>query len=81
MRCPSISVASLEYFRRTLGNRDLALGTTELTGTYITNGTANATHTEPFVPLSTTMALASSSASASGSGMAMTAQRRRIGVE
>ncbi|KAL8645942.1 MAG: hypothetical protein Q9210_006426 [Variospora velana] len=68
--------ASLEYFRRILGGRDLALGTTEITGTYSTNGTANATHTEPFVPLSTTIAEASRTASESeseSSTMAMTA--------
>lgn len=66
--------ASLEYFRRILGGRDLALGTTEITGTYSTNGTANATHTEPFVPLSTTVAEASRTTSESESStMAMTA--------
>lgn len=59
--------ASLEYFRRMLGGVDLALGTTEITGTYSTNGTANSTHTEPFVPLSTTMPEASQTAS-DGSG-------------
>ncbi|KAL8767150.1 MAG: hypothetical protein Q9209_006241 [Squamulea sp. 1 TL-2023] len=65
-------LASLEFFRRVLGNRDIATGNEELTGTYGTNGNPNATHTEPFVPLSTTQALASSAASASGS-MAVTA--------
>ncbi|KAI4206104.1 MAG: hypothetical protein LQ346_001287 [Caloplaca aetnensis] len=65
--------ASLEYFRRILGGKDIALGTTDITGTYSTNGNANATHTEPFVPLTTTMAEASASASSSGT-MAMTAQ-------
>ncbi|KAL8907947.1 MAG: hypothetical protein Q9207_001093 [Kuettlingeria erythrocarpa] len=65
--------ASLEYFRRILGGQDIALGTTEITGTYSTNGNANATHTEPFVPLTTTMSEASSSGSSSGT-MAMTAQ-------
>ncbi|KAL8703196.1 MAG: hypothetical protein Q9201_003615 [Fulgogasparrea decipioides] len=70
-------LASLEYFRRVLNNRDIAQGTTELTGTYSTSGDANATHTEPFVPLTTTMALASASASAKASASqtgAMTAQ-------
>ncbi|KAL8736019.1 MAG: hypothetical protein Q9166_000581 [cf. Caloplaca sp. 2 TL-2023] len=65
-------LASLEFFRRVLGNRDIATGNVELTGTYSTDGRPNATHTEPFVPLSTTVALASSVASASGS-MAVTA--------
>ncbi|KAL8746954.1 MAG: hypothetical protein Q9184_007675 [Pyrenodesmia sp. 2 TL-2023] len=63
--------ASLEYFRRILGGKDIALGTTEITGTYGTSGNANATHTEPFVPLTTTMAEASASANGT---MAMTAQ-------
>ena len=44
-------LASLEFFRRVLDNVDIALGKTTLTGSYVTNGTANATHTEPFVPL------------------------------
>ncbi|KAL8657611.1 MAG: hypothetical protein Q9226_001754 [Calogaya cf. arnoldii] len=69
-------LASLEYFRRVLGNRDIATGGQELTGTYSTDGNANATHTEPPVPLSTTEALASSVATASASAsesMAMSA--------
>ncbi|KAI4285459.1 MAG: hypothetical protein L6R38_000623 [Xanthoria sp. 2 TBL-2021] len=61
-------LASLEFFRRVLGNRDIATGDQELTGMYSTGGNANATHTEPFVPLSTTEALASSVATASASG-------------
>ena len=44
-------LATLEYFRRVLGGRDVATGETVLTGMYATNGTANATHTQPFVPL------------------------------
>ncbi|KAL9005667.1 MAG: hypothetical protein Q9188_001573 [Gyalolechia gomerana] len=69
-------LASLEFFRRVLGGRDIAMGTTQLTGTYSTNGNANATHTESSVALSTTAAPASGTASgtASGSQMAMTAQ-------
>ncbi|KAI4279324.1 MAG: hypothetical protein LQ337_000355 [Flavoplaca oasis] len=67
-------LASLEYFRRVLGNRDVATGEEELTGMYRTDGDVNATHTEPFVPLSTTEALASSIATASESeSMAVTA--------
>ncbi|KAL8985877.1 MAG: hypothetical protein Q9205_000527 [Flavoplaca limonia] len=67
-------LASLEYFRRVLANRDVATGEEELTGMYSTDGNANATHTEPFVPLSTTEALASSIATASESeSMAVTA--------
>ncbi|KAL8942993.1 MAG: hypothetical protein Q9216_001349 [Gyalolechia sp. 2 TL-2023] len=67
-------LASLEFFRRVLGGRDIALGTTQLTGTYSTNGNANSTHTESSVALSTTTAPASGTASASQSEMAMTAQ-------
>ncbi|KAL8883220.1 MAG: hypothetical protein Q9192_007345, partial [Flavoplaca navasiana] len=67
-------LASLEYFRRVLANRDIATGEEELTGMYSTDGNANATHTEPFVPLSTTEAPASSIATASESeSMAVTA--------
>lgn len=44
-------LASLEYFRRVLGNRDIATGQVELTATYGTKGSKNSTHTEPFVPL------------------------------
>jgi carboxypeptidase C (cathepsin A) len=46
-------VASLELFRRTLNHLDIATGETMFTATYGTNGTANATHTAPFVPLPT----------------------------
>lgn len=68
-------LASLEYFRRILGGKDIALGTTDVTGTYSTNGDANATHTEPFVALpATTSAPASGTAMPSASDMAMTAQ-------
>ncbi|KAL8664632.1 MAG: hypothetical protein Q9202_002902 [Teloschistes flavicans] len=61
--------ASLELFRRVLGKVDIATGAQELTGTYGTKGEANATHTEPFVPLTSTSAQASKmtmSASATG---------------
>ncbi|KAL8860022.1 MAG: hypothetical protein Q9178_003571 [Gyalolechia marmorata] len=65
-------LASLEFFRRVLENRDIATGSEELTGTYRSNGNANSTHTEPFVSLSTTVALASIVASVS-EAMAATA--------
>ena len=45
--------ASLEFFRRVLGDLVVADGSEALTSTYGTNGTAKATHTEPFVPLPT----------------------------
>lgn len=44
-------LASLEMFRRALGNVDIATGGTVVSGTYETNGTANATHTEAFVAI------------------------------
>ncbi len=62
-------LASLEYFKRTLGKTDIATGKKAVTGTYGTNGTllngtATATHTEPYVPLPPP----TSSASASPAG-------------
>ncbi|KAL8795127.1 MAG: hypothetical protein Q9195_002424 [Heterodermia aff. obscurata] len=56
--------ASLALFERVLGNKDIATGETEVTGTYETNGTASATHTEPFVPLPSTTSGTASSAPA-----------------
>lgn len=41
--------ASLAMFSRVLGDVDIATGETVVTGTYETNGTADATHTEPYV--------------------------------
>lgn len=46
--------AALEMFRRTILNLDIATGDLRLTADYSSNGTANATHTEPFVALPTT---------------------------
>lgn len=43
--------ASLELFRRVLGNLDIATGQTTLTGTYNTTGQPNATHSEGYVPI------------------------------
>lgn len=43
--------AALAMFTRVLGNVDLATGGEVLTGTYESNGTANATHTEPYVAI------------------------------
>ncbi|KAF2090727.1 peptidase S10, serine carboxypeptidase [Saccharata proteae CBS 121410] len=45
--------ASLEFFRRTLGNFTIADGMERVTEGYKTNGTAKATHTEAYVPLPT----------------------------
>ena len=61
-------VASLELFRRVLGNLVLADGSMPVTEDYSTNGTPNATHTESFVPLPSSVSsggILSSSASIS----------------
>jgi len=55
--------ASLEFFRRTLKGKDLATGKIDITGDYVSNGEAHATHTESFVPLPTSTAYAAPSAS------------------
>jgi carboxypeptidase C (cathepsin A) len=44
-------VASLEHFRRVLHHLTIPEGTSVVTDEWATNGTAKATHTEPFVPL------------------------------
>jgi carboxypeptidase C (cathepsin A) len=44
-------LASLALFNRTINMFDIATGETKLTADYSTNGTAEATHTESFVPL------------------------------
>ena len=46
-------LASLVMFSRVLGNVDIATGDTLVTGSYETNGTADATHTEPYVAIPT----------------------------
>ena len=61
--------ASLEMFRRVLGNVDIASGEVELTATYQTNGTANATHTEPFVPLPSSTSTSASVSATSSAGV------------
>lgn len=43
--------ASLAFFSRALGSLDIATGGMALTGSYESNGTANATHTEPYVAI------------------------------
>lgn len=43
--------ASLALFARVLGNVDLATGEDTLTGTYESNGTATATHSEEYVAI------------------------------
>ncbi|KAK5115280.1 hypothetical protein LTR62_001480 [Meristemomyces frigidus] len=54
--------ASLEMFRRVLGNLVLADGSEAVTKNYSSPGIASATHTEPFVPLPTSSGAASSGA-------------------
>ncbi|KAB8302690.1 hypothetical protein EYC80_006052 [Monilinia laxa] len=44
-------LASLEFFRRTLLNLDIADGKSRVTSNYSSPGTPSATHTAPFVPL------------------------------
>ena len=46
-------VGALAAFSRVLGDVDLATGKVPVTGSYETNGTANATHTEPYVAIPT----------------------------
>lgn len=56
-------VATLEFFRRALAHLIVADGSKVVTDDYSTNGTAKATHTEPFVPLPPTSSPSPSSAS------------------
>lgn len=44
-------LASLALFNRTINMFDIATGETKITPDYATNGTAESTHTNPFVPL------------------------------
>lgn len=57
-------LASLEYFKRTLDNKDIATGKLDVSGNYATNGTAKATHTEPYVPLTSPTSTAGPSSTA-----------------
>jgi hypothetical protein len=56
--------ASLELFRRVLGNKVLADGKSDVVENYDTNGDAKATHTEPYVAISTSRGLQSSTVTA-----------------
>lgn len=61
-------VASLQLFNRTINGWDTATGTEKITADYSTNGTAESTHTAPFVPLpSSTSASGSATTSPTGS--------------
>lgn len=46
-------IAALALFNRTINKFDIATGKKKITPGYVTNGTAQATHTESFVPLPT----------------------------
>jgi carboxypeptidase C (cathepsin A) len=46
-------IAALQLFNRTINMWDIATGTTKISGTYETNGTAEATHTNSYVALPT----------------------------
>lgn len=61
-------LAALALFNRTLFGYDSATGTKKVTAGLSTHGTANATHTEPFVPLPSTTRSAKSAASGSATG-------------
>ncbi|KUJ22719.1 putative carboxypeptidase S1 [Mollisia scopiformis] len=58
--------ASLEMFRRVLLGLDLADGDLRFGANYSSSGLANATHTEPFVPLPSSTVVSSSASSATG---------------
>ncbi len=62
-------LAALELFRRTLLNLELSDGLAEITADYSTNGTARATHTEPFVALPSSTSSSTSIAKASSTGV------------
>jgi len=63
--------ASLEAFRRVLGNLILSDGSEAITPDYETEGTAETTHTEAFVPLPSSSSSAAASASAPVSSAAV----------
>lgn len=48
-----LAEAALAYFNRTLYHYDIATGEKKVTADYDTTGPANATHTNSFVPLTT----------------------------
>lgn len=60
-------IASLEMFRRVISGIDLADGEQALTANYSSPGTANATHTEPYVALPSETASSSTDPSSAAS--------------
>lgn len=65
-------IASLALFNRSINHFNIADGTMMVTLTTSTNGTANATHTESFVPLPSTAMPSASSVSGGTGGASMT---------
>lgn len=65
-------LASLASFERALGHLVIADGSQPVSATYSTNGTANATHTESFVPLPSTTSMSSMMSSSSPRATATT---------
>lgn len=59
-------IAALQLFNRTINGYDTATGEQKVTANLETNGTAETTHTESFVPLPSSTSAASASGSASG---------------
>jgi hypothetical protein len=48
-----IAIAALAYFNRTLNHWDIATGQKQVTSNLTSEGSVNATHTNSYVPLST----------------------------
>lgn len=69
-------VAALELFRRTILQLDIADGKGMFDATYATNGTAYATHTEPFVPLPSSTSTEAAATATAGAGII--AKRSRV---
>ena len=67
--------ASLEFFRRVLGGLVISDGSEAVTEDYATPGDAEATHTEPFVPLPSSV---SSGAVVSSSALVVSSEAARV---
>jgi hypothetical protein len=52
---PLIAIAALAYFNRTLYNYDIATGEEKVTANLTSSGPANATHTNSFVPITSSI--------------------------
>jgi carboxypeptidase D len=73
-----LAVAALAMFNRTINHLNIADGSVPVTANYSTSGEANATHTEPFVPLpaSTSGSVAASSSAASSAPEPITPKKK-----